>query len=124
MTVPATPEAPAARGTRIHPSAIVHPDAVLGEGVEIGPWALVGEGCTVGDGCVIAARATLERNVRLGRNVKVGIGTILGGDPQDLTEHPRQPSTPANRSASRPDSGSTGPEVPRASRKYSWAQMP
>lgn len=71
-------------GTRIHASAIVHPGAVLGENVEIGPWALVGEGCTVGDGSVIAARATLERNVRLGRNVKVGIGTILGGDPQDL----------------------------------------
>jgi UDP-N-acetylglucosamine acyltransferase len=70
--------------TRIHPSAIVHPDAVLGADVEVGPWAMIGEGCTLEDGCVIAARATLERNVRLGRNVKVGIGSILGGDPQDL----------------------------------------
>jgi UDP-N-acetylglucosamine acyltransferase len=89
MTGPATSDAPPAggapaRATRVHPTAIVHPDAVLGEGVEVGPWALIGEGCTVGDGCVIAARATLERNVRLGRNVKVGVGTILGGDPQDL----------------------------------------
>ena len=73
-----------ARGTRVHPSAIVHPEAVLGENVEVGPWALIGERCTVGDGSVIAARATLERNVKLGRNVKVGMGTILGGDPQDL----------------------------------------
>lgn len=86
MTAPAPVHSDAAPviGTRIHPTAIVHPDAVLGDNVEIGPWALVGERCTVGDGCVIAARATLERNVRLGRNVKVGIGTILGGDPQDL----------------------------------------
>jgi UDP-N-acetylglucosamine acyltransferase len=33
---------------------------------------------------VIAPRAVLERNVTLGANVKVGIGTVLGGDPQDL----------------------------------------
>jgi UDP-N-acetylglucosamine acyltransferase len=30
------------------------------------------------------ARTVLEKNVRLGTNVSVGIGTILGGDPQDL----------------------------------------
>ena len=33
---------------------------------------------------MIAARATLERNVILGAGVKVGVGTVLGGDPQDL----------------------------------------
>jgi UDP-N-acetylglucosamine acyltransferase len=86
MSHPATltPERPGEGGTRVHPTAIVDPSAAIGENVEIGPWALVGENCTVGDGSVIAARATLERNVRLGRRVKVGIGTILGGDPQDL----------------------------------------
>jgi UDP-N-acetylglucosamine acyltransferase len=56
----------------------------LGADVEIGPFAIVGENCRIGDGCVIAARATLERNVILGTGVKVGIGTVLGGDPQDL----------------------------------------
>jgi UDP-N-acetylglucosamine acyltransferase len=70
--------------TRIHPSAIISSDAQIGENVEIGPWAIVGDGCTIGDGCSIAARATLERNVILGADVKVGIGTVLGGDPQDL----------------------------------------
>jgi UDP-N-acetylglucosamine acyltransferase len=70
--------------TRIHPSAIISPDAQIGEDVEIGPWAIVGEGCTIGQGSVIAARATLERNVILGADVKVGIGSVLGGDPQDL----------------------------------------
>jgi UDP-N-acetylglucosamine acyltransferase len=69
---------------RIHPTAIVHDGTVLGTDVEIGPFAIVGEGCTIGDGCVIAARATLERNVILGSGVKVGIGSVLGGDPQDL----------------------------------------
>ncbi len=69
---------------RIHPTAIVSPDAQIGENVEIGPWAIVGENCRIGDGCVIAPRATLERNVILAANVKVGVGTVLGGDPQDL----------------------------------------
>ena len=78
MTAAATP------GTRVHPTAIVHPDAVLGENVEIGPYVIVGEKCVIGDGSVLAARAVLERNVTLGRNVKVGIGTVLGGEPQDL----------------------------------------
>jgi UDP-N-acetylglucosamine acyltransferase len=71
-------------GTRIHSSAVVSPDAVIGENVEIGPFAIVGEQCTIGDGSVIGPRATLERNVRLGARVKVGVGTVLGGDPQDL----------------------------------------
>lgn len=69
---------------RIHPTAIVHDGVELGADVEIGPFAIVGENCRIGDGCVIAARATLERNVILGAGVKVGIGTVLGGDPQDL----------------------------------------
>lgn len=74
----------ASTSTRIHPSAIVSADAQIGEGVEIGPFAIVGENCTISDGCVLAARATLERNVTLAPGVKVGIGSVLGGDPQDL----------------------------------------
>ena len=69
---------------RIHPTAIVHESAELGADVEVGPFAIIGEHCRVGDGCVIAARATLERYVILGTGVKVGIGSVLGGDPQDL----------------------------------------
>jgi UDP-N-acetylglucosamine acyltransferase len=68
----------------IHPTAIVSPKAELGADVEIGPWAIVGESCVVGDGCRLAARAVLERNVTLAPRVSVGIGSILGGDPQDL----------------------------------------
>jgi UDP-N-acetylglucosamine acyltransferase len=68
----------------IHPSALVSPDAKLGTNVDVGAFAIIGEGCEVGDGCIIAPRATLERNVRLASNVKVGVGSVLGGDPQDL----------------------------------------
>ena len=76
--------APGAGAPRVHASAIVDPSAVLGAGVEVGPFVIVGPQCTVGDGSVLAARAVLERNVRLGQRVKVVIGSILGGDPQDL----------------------------------------
>jgi UDP-N-acetylglucosamine acyltransferase len=70
--------------TRIHPTALVDAGAEIGNDVDIGPFAIVGENCRIGDGCVIAARATLERNVILGTGVKIGIGSVLGGDPQDL----------------------------------------
>ena len=70
--------------TRIHPTAIISPDAQLGDDVQVGPFAIIGDGCVVGDECVIAGRATLERNVILAPQVHVGMGSILGGDPQDL----------------------------------------
>ena len=69
---------------RIHPTAIIAPDARLGADVEVGAYAVIGEDCEVGDACVIAHRATLERHVRLGPNVRIGIGSVIGGDPQDL----------------------------------------
>ena len=69
---------------RIHPTAIVSSSAELGDDVEVGPFAIIGDECVIGDGSVVAARATLERFVTLGRNVKIGIGSVLGGDPQDL----------------------------------------
>jgi UDP-N-acetylglucosamine acyltransferase len=69
---------------QIHSTALVDPSAVLADDVEIGPFAIIGPGCRIGPGSRIAARATLERNVRLGARVRVGIGSILGGDPQDL----------------------------------------
>jgi UDP-N-acetylglucosamine acyltransferase len=69
---------------KIHPTAVVSPSAQLGTDVEIGPYSFVGDDCVVGDGCVLATRSTLERNVRLGREVRVGIGSVVGGDPQDL----------------------------------------
>jgi UDP-N-acetylglucosamine acyltransferase len=68
----------------IHPTAIVHPDAHIGDGTEIGPFAIIGEHCVIGRNCTIAARVSLERNVTLADTVKVGVGTVLGGDPQDL----------------------------------------
>jgi UDP-N-acetylglucosamine acyltransferase len=69
---------------RIHSTAIVDPSAEIADSAEIGPFAIVGEGCVVGEGCIVSPRATLERNVTLGSNVKIGVGSVIGGDPQDL----------------------------------------
>lgn len=70
--------------TTIHPTALVDASARIGDGVQIGAFAIVGPDCTIGDGCILSARAMLERNVTLGANVRIGVGTVLGGDPQDL----------------------------------------
>jgi len=69
---------------RIHPTAIIASSAQIGADVEIGPQVIVGDECVVGDGSILAPRAVLERNVILGKNVRIGVGTVLGGDPQDL----------------------------------------
>ncbi|MEO5589526.1 MAG: acyl-ACP--UDP-N-acetylglucosamine O-acyltransferase [Gemmatimonadaceae bacterium] len=68
----------------IHPTAIVSAGAILGERVSVGPFAIIGDGCEVGDECSIHARATLEQDVKLAARVTVGIGSVLGGQPQDL----------------------------------------
>jgi UDP-N-acetylglucosamine acyltransferase len=68
----------------IHPSAIISPDAELGANVSVGAYAIIGDGCVLADGCAIAPHAVLERNVKLEKNVRVGVGSVLGGDPQDL----------------------------------------
>jgi UDP-N-acetylglucosamine acyltransferase len=68
----------------IHPTAIVSRDAQVGAGVTIGPFAIVGDGCVIADNCTISPHAVLERNVHLAANVRVGVGSVLGGEPQDL----------------------------------------
>ena len=68
----------------IHPTALLDPGAEIGTGVTVGPFAIIGPGVAVGDGSRIEARAILERNTRLGSEVRIGVGSIIGGDPQDL----------------------------------------
>jgi len=71
-------------GGNIHPTAIVSSRADIASDVTIGPYAMIGDGCVIASGCTIAPHAVLERNVHLAANVKVGVGSVLGGDPQDL----------------------------------------
>ena len=68
----------------IHPSAVIDPSARIAPSASVGAFALIGANCEVGEECQIAHHAVLERNVRLAKGVKVGVGSVLGGDPQDL----------------------------------------
>jgi UDP-N-acetylglucosamine acyltransferase len=68
----------------IHSTAIVSPKAELAADVKIGPYAIIGDACVIAEGCEIGAHAVLERNVKLAARVKIGVGSVLGGDPQDL----------------------------------------
>jgi len=68
----------------IHPSAVIDSTASVAATASVGAFAFIGPQCVVEEECVISHRSTLERNVRLARGVKVGIGSVLGGDPQDL----------------------------------------
>jgi len=68
----------------VHPTAQVDRSAELGPGVSVGPGAIIGPNVTVGANTRVEARAILERNVRLAAGCRVGVGSILGGDPQDL----------------------------------------
>ncbi len=69
---------------RIHPTRDHLVAAQLGDGVEIGPFAIVGDDCVIGDGCVIARARRSSATSHSAANVKIGVGTVLGGDPQDL----------------------------------------
>ena len=68
----------------VHATAQVDRSAELAAGVSVGPWAIIGPNVSVGAGTRVEARAVLERNVRLGARCRVGIGSVLGGDPQDM----------------------------------------
>ncbi|MEK7402714.1 MAG: acyl-ACP--UDP-N-acetylglucosamine O-acyltransferase [Gemmatimonadota bacterium] len=68
----------------IHPTAIIARGAEIAPDVRVGPYAIIGDGCVVAEGCEIAAHAVLEKNVKLAPRVRVGVGSVLGGDPQDL----------------------------------------
>lgn len=72
------------KGGAIHPSAIISKDAKIGADVKIGPFTIIGDGCEIAAGCTIASHVVLERNVKLAAGVSVGVGSVLGGDPQDL----------------------------------------
>ena len=68
----------------IHPSAIIARGAELAPDVRVGPYAIIGDGCVIAEGCQISAHAVLEKNVKLAPRVKIGVGSVLGGEPQDL----------------------------------------
>jgi UDP-N-acetylglucosamine acyltransferase len=72
----------------IHLTAIIGSGAKIGANVEIGPHSVVGGAVTIADDCVIGANVVIEGEVSIGRSNRIGHGTIIGGEPQDVSFSP------------------------------------
>ena len=69
----------------IHPTAVVDPRAELAEGVEIGPHCVIGGKARIGRGTRLMGHVTVMGRVTLGDENHVFPGSVLGGDPQDIS---------------------------------------
>ncbi|MEO1498573.1 MAG: acyl-ACP--UDP-N-acetylglucosamine O-acyltransferase [Planctomycetota bacterium] len=71
--------------TKIASNAWIDPRAQIDEGVEIGPLCVVGAGARIGAGTRLVNSVTLMGRVDLGRDNVVYPGSVLGGEPQDIS---------------------------------------
>lgn len=72
----------------IHSSAQVSPDAQLADNVTVGPFAIIDGPAIIGAGCEIGPQAWIHGSVEMGTDNKIGYGSVVGGDPQDLSFDP------------------------------------
>lgn len=70
---------------RISPMSEVHASARLGAGVKIGPFCVVGPDVTIGDETVLQSHVVLTGRTTLGQRNRLFPGTVIGGDPQDIS---------------------------------------
>jgi len=75
--------------TQVHPTALVDADAQLGADVVVGPFAIIESEVEIGDRCQIAARCVIKHGVQIGCDNTIGEGSVIGGEPQHLTESGR-----------------------------------
>ncbi|MEM6916721.1 MAG: acyl-ACP--UDP-N-acetylglucosamine O-acyltransferase, partial [Verrucomicrobiota bacterium] len=76
----------------VHSTASIDPAAELGQDIFVGPFAVIEAGAKIGNGSRIEGHAQVLGSVTLGEGCLVGQGTILGGNPQDLSFDPATPS--------------------------------
>ena len=69
---------------RIHPTALIDPGAKISPGVSVGPYSIIGKHVSIGLGTTIAGHVTIDGWTHIGQYNQIGIGSIIGGDPQDL----------------------------------------
>src|SRR5437868_9539562 len=72
----------------IHPTAIIGSGAKIGSTVEIGPHSIIGDAVNIGDQSIIGANVIIEGEIIVGRENRIGHGTVIGGEPQDLSFSP------------------------------------
>lgn len=71
--------------TKIAANAWIDPRAQIDEGVEIGPLCVVGAGARIGAGTRLLNSVTLMGRVDIGRDNVIYPGSVLGGEPQDVS---------------------------------------
>ena len=72
----------------IHPTAQISPDAELADDVSVGPFTVIEGAVKVAAGVTIGGHAWISGRVSIGEDSKIGWGSIVGGDPQDLSFDP------------------------------------
>jgi UDP-N-acetylglucosamine acyltransferase len=73
-----------ARGSGVHPSAIVARGAQIADDVEIGPYAIVGENVRIGAGTRVGSHAYLDGWTEIGPGCRIHPFAVVGTEPQDL----------------------------------------
>lgn len=69
----------------ISPQAAVHPSARIADSVEIGPHCVIGPDVEIAAGTRLIANVVVRGHVRIGRYNLIHPGTVIGGEPQDLS---------------------------------------
>src|SRR5436190_16181957 len=72
----------------IHLTAIIGSGAKIGTNVEIGSHSIIGGAVSIGDDSIIGANVVIEGEVIVGRENRIAHGTVIGGEPQDLSFSP------------------------------------
>jgi len=69
----------------ISPLAEVDPRATLADEVYVGPFSVIGPEVEIGRGCRIENNVTIKGRVTLGEFNHIHPGTVIGGEPQDIS---------------------------------------
>ena len=72
----------------IDQTAIISSGAKIGRNVEIGPHSVIGGAVSIGDDSIIGANVIIEGEVIVGCETRIAHGTVIGGEPQDLSFSP------------------------------------
>ena len=69
----------------ISPQAAVHPSAKIADSVEIGPHCVIGPDVEIEAGTRLIANVVVRGHVHIGRYNLIHPGTVIGGEPQDVS---------------------------------------
>ncbi len=64
---------------------MVDPRAKIAPDVQIGAFCVIGPNAKIGEGTILENGVTIRGRVTIGKNNHIFPGTVIGGDPQDLT---------------------------------------